>query len=91
MANPENSPFYNSNIVPLSSGGIGIVLTGVIMCSLATFWTGLRFYARRYRKAPIYLEDWFIVVALVCRSQTLKSRPDLVGWPLFHDSLYIPV
>jgi hypothetical protein len=61
-----DTALYSSNIVPLSSGGIGVVVTGVIMCTLATAWTGLRFYARRFRKAPIYLEDWFIVVALVC-------------------------
>jgi hypothetical protein len=70
MANTANSAFYNSNVVPLSSGGVGIVVTGFVMCTLATCWTGLRFYARRYRKAPIYMEDWFIVVALVCRSLT---------------------
>jgi hypothetical protein len=83
----DTSAVYTGNIVPLSSGGIGIVLTGVIMCILATVWTGLRFYARRYRRAPIYMEDWFIVVALV-RLVTDKAGSDVLGCALFHDSVH---
>ena len=68
MSSAPQAPKYNGNTVPLSGGGIGVTVTGIVMCTLATAWTGLRFYSRRYRRVPIHLEDWLILMALVGKS-----------------------
>ncbi|KAI1503051.1 hypothetical protein F5X99DRAFT_376615 [Biscogniauxia marginata] len=53
-----------SDLVPLSSGGVGLIVEGVFLTLLTGVWTAMRLYCRRLKNVPIALEDWLHIAAL---------------------------
>jgi hypothetical protein len=70
-------PFHGA-IVPLSKGGSDLIITSVVVTSLATLWVGLRFYCRHVRGVRVHPEDYMIIAALV-RKQRMVCVNDLAN------------
>ncbi|OCL15437.1 hypothetical protein AOQ84DRAFT_384022 [Glonium stellatum] len=56
---------YEGSLVPVSAGGIEIIIIDAIVGFTATVWTGLRFYSRRMKKTQTYPEDYVVLLALL--------------------------
>ena len=68
----------------LSEGGLTAIVISFVFSSLSTFFLGLRFYVRHFKRVGLFLEDWLIFAALVCL--TLRaSRNSATDCTLFSD------
>jgi hypothetical protein len=56
---------YTINVVPPTKDGVVSIVANVLMVSLASIWTALRFYGRRLKGQPWYFEDLLCLFALV--------------------------
>ncbi|KAI0405459.1 hypothetical protein F4802DRAFT_185863 [Xylaria palmicola] len=54
-----------TNLVPLATGGVNLIIEAVFLAVLAGVWTGLRFYCRRIKRVPLAIEDYVHFAALV--------------------------
>lgn len=50
----------------LSGGGTTAIVLSFLFTSLATIAVALRFWTRRIKRIGTFIEDWLILVALVC-------------------------
>lgn len=59
------SDLYTTYVVPPTKDRVASIVANVLMVSLASIWTVLRFYARRLKGQPWYFEDLLCLFALV--------------------------
>lgn len=52
--------------MPLSRDGVGFLVANVVLPFLAAIAVALRFIARIKKGAPLQMDDWTILVCLVC-------------------------
>jgi hypothetical protein len=61
------------------------------MSVLATVWTGLRFYSRKYKKVPIQVDDCIILSSLVITLSQNDHLTKLTNGSLLQVFLYATV
>ncbi|KAI1743353.1 hypothetical protein F4680DRAFT_409871 [Xylaria scruposa] len=60
-----DSAKIKTNLVPLSIGGINLIVEAVFLSVLTGLWTAMRFYCRRIKRVPLAIEDHIHFAALI--------------------------
>ncbi|KAI0543190.1 hypothetical protein GGR58DRAFT_451061 [Xylaria digitata] len=63
--NTTDGAKIETDLVPLSPGGINLIIEAVFLGVLAGIWTAMRFYCRRIKRVPLAIEDYIHFAALV--------------------------
>ncbi|KAI1097856.1 hypothetical protein F4804DRAFT_326346 [Jackrogersella minutella] len=63
-SNTDGTTKFESDIVPLSSRGLHLIIEGIFLALFTGVWTGMRLWCRRMKKVPISIEDWLHLTAL---------------------------
>ncbi|KAL9101416.1 MAG: hypothetical protein Q9163_003327 [Psora crenata] len=65
--NTSTRPYIGPHSHQPSGGGKKLIILAVVFAFLATLFVALRFWVRRLKRKGPFLEDWILLVALVCQ------------------------
>ncbi|KAI1827659.1 hypothetical protein F4861DRAFT_329038 [Xylaria intraflava] len=60
----NNVTKIETDLVPLSGGGINLIVEAVFLTALTGLWTAMRLYCRHIKRVPLAIEDYIHLAAL---------------------------